>query len=56
MRQLCTAIPSVDIPQTTCQFYILVIINKFCTFCGNPYYKNIIFTALHLVLSFVEMA
>jgi len=34
-------------------FYI--ILKVFCKFCELPCYKNIVFTALHLVSSFVEM-
>jgi len=45
---------SVDISQATYQFHI--ILNKFCKFYGIPYYKIIIYTALHLVMSFVGIA
>ena len=42
-----------DISQVTYQFYI--ILDIFYNFHGIPYYKNIVCTALHFVLSFVEM-
>jgi hypothetical protein len=48
-----TIIHNVDIAQATYRFYI--ILNTFYKFDGIPYYKNIICSALYLVLSFVEI-
>ena len=53
-RQLYRTVYNADISQATYQFYI--ILNKFCKSYLIPYYKNSIYTALHLVLSSVEMA
>jgi hypothetical protein len=53
IRQLYTIIHSADISQATYQFNI--ILNKYCMYYGIPNYRNIICTALHLVLNFEEI-